>query len=68
MSPPADPSPVGNGKSIAALASGAISTILIYAGNAVLQHYGQPPLPGEITAAVQTLVMVGAVYFTPHGM
>jgi len=60
------PSP-GNGKSIAAIAAGAASTILIYVANTAMKHYGGDPLPQEIVAAVQTLLTAGAVYFTPHG-
>ena len=55
---------VGSGKSIAAIAAGALSTIIIYIINQVTGH----PLPAEICAAVQTLVMTAAVWATPHNL
>ena len=67
MSTPGEPASPGNNKSIAAIAAGALSTILIYAINLILQSYGNAPLPQEIVAATQTLLTAGAVFFTPHG-
>ena len=62
--PPAAPAPAGgNLKAYAATAAGSLSTILVYVVDQFMPH----PLPPEIVAAVQTLVTVAAVYFTPHG-
>lgn len=64
---PGPPPVVGIGKATAATAAGALSIILVWVVNQVLQAKGLTVLPAEIVAAVQTLVTVAAVYFTPHG-
>lgn len=56
------PSNTGYGKSVAAVAAGAISTIGGYAFQQATGH----PLPAEIVGSVQTLLTLAAVYFTPH--
>lgn len=55
--------PTGNGKVLAAGASGAVMTIIAYALHAAFHL----DLPGEVLAAGQTLITGAAVYFTPHG-
>ena len=60
FSPP--PAPVGNNKAYAAVAAGAITTILVYCLS--LAHI-VPPDP--VVGAAQTLITLAAVYFTPHG-
>ncbi|HYM33428.1 MAG TPA: hypothetical protein VEU47_19165 [Candidatus Cybelea sp.] len=55
--------PIGNNKAYAAIAAGALSTIVIY----VVDQFLKSPLPPEICAAVQTLLSTAAVYLTPHG-
>jgi len=57
----------GYGKSIAAVLAGSGSTIVVYIINQVLAKYSMPPLPAEITAAIQTLLTTGAVYYSPQG-
>lgn len=57
------PSPAtGYGKAIAATAAACLSTIIVY----VLDQFLKAPLPAEMVAAIQGLLTVGAVYFTPH--
>jgi tetrahydromethanopterin S-methyltransferase subunit E len=53
----------GYGKAVAATAAACLSTILVY----VLDQFLKAPLPAEMVAAIQGLLTVGAVYFTPHG-
>lgn len=53
----------GNNKAYAATAAGFASTIIVYIVDQFLPH----PLPPEIVAALQGLVTIAAVYFTPHG-
>ena len=62
VNPPPAPN-VGNNKAYAATAAGFASTILVYILDQVIPH----PLPPEIVAAVQGLITIAAVYFTPHG-
>ena len=62
------PPPQGYGKSLAAIAAGAVSTIVIYIIDAVLKAKGIGALPADIVAAVQTLITTGAVYLTPHNL
>ena len=64
--PAPPPGPIGLGKSMAAVAAGALSTILIYIIDAILKAKGADALPAGIEAAVQTLVTTAAVYFVPH--
>jgi tetrahydromethanopterin S-methyltransferase subunit E len=59
---PPTPAP-GYGKAIAATAAACVSTILVY----VIDQFLKAPLPAEMVAAIQGLLTVGAVYFTPHG-
>ncbi len=64
MSIPAPPSaPIGNGKAYAAVIGGAATTIVVY----ILNQFLPQPLPAEIAGAIQTLIVTGSVYFTPHG-
>lgn len=56
-----DPTP-GAAKSVAAIAAGALATIVVY----VVDQVTGKTLPPEIVAAVQTLVTTAAVYFVPH--
>jgi hypothetical protein len=58
-----DPTP-GNAKAIGAVLAGAFATILVY----VLDQFLTTPLPADIVAAVQTVLTVGVVYFTPHSV
>lgn len=58
-----DPTP-GVSKSVAAVAAGALSTIIAWAIEQVTGH----PLPAEIVGSAQTLLTLGAVYFTPHSL
>lgn len=53
---------IGYGKSIAAVAAGAVSTLVIYIIQGMIGH----SLPADVAAAVQTLITTGAVYLTPH--
>lgn len=53
---------IGPNKAIAAGMAGAVATIMIY----VIDQFLKVPLPPEICAAVQTVVVTGFVYFTPH--
>lgn len=52
----------GYGKSVAAVASGALATIVIW----VVDQFLPTPMPPEISAAVQTLFTTAAVFLTPH--
>jgi len=63
-----DPAPpTGYNKSIAAVAAGALSTLLIYITDGILKANGIDALPPAIESAVQTLVTTAAVFLTPHG-
>ena len=53
----------GNNKAYAAIIAGAATTIIVYAVDAI----AKTTMPPDIVAAIQTLVTVAAVYFTPHG-
>ena len=66
MAVPAPPGPIGLGKSMAAVAAGALSTIIIYILDMILKKEGMDALPAGIEAAVQTLITTVAVYITPH--
>lgn len=55
---------VGSGKAFGAVIGGAFATIVIY----VIQQITKQPLPADISAAVQTLVVTAIVYFTPHNL
>lgn len=57
----ADPTP-GAAKSVAAVAAGALATIVVY----VIDQMSGKTLPPEIVAAAQTLITTVAVFFTPH--
>lgn len=58
------PVPVGSGKAIGAVIGGAVSTIVIY----LIQVITKQQIPADIAAAVQTLIVTGVVYFTPHSL
>lgn len=63
--PPAPQAPIGSGKSLAAIGAGALTTIITGALDSyVLPH----PLTPELVAAIQTVVTLAAVYFTPHNL
>lgn len=55
--------PPGNNKAIAAVISGALSTIVIY----ILNQFIHPPLPAEIAGAISTVLTTAAVWLVPHG-
>lgn len=57
----ADSTP-GVAKSVAAVAAGALATIVVY----VIDQVTGKTLPPEIVAAAQTLITTLAVFFTPH--
>ena len=59
---PAASSSSGYGKSVGAVAGGAVSTLIIGA----LDHYMPGFLNDTMDAALQTLIVLGCVYFTPH--
>lgn len=67
MANPQAPAPgpvVGSGKAFGAVIGGALATIVIY----IIQQVTKQPLPADISAAVQTLLVTGIVYFTPHDL
>lgn len=53
----------GSNKAIASILGGAASVVLIY----IIDQFVKTPLPPEICAAVQTIVITALVYFVPHG-
>lgn len=59
---PVPPGQNGYGKSMAAVAAGALATIVIW----VIDQFLPTPMPAEISAAVQTLLTTAAVFLTPH--
>lgn len=62
--PPAPKPPgTGNNKAYAAMFAGSATTIIVYAVDAI----AKTTMPPDIVAAIQTLVTLAAVYFTPHG-
>lgn len=56
------PQPQGSGKAFGAVIGGALATIVIY----VIQTVTKQPLPADIAAAVQTIIVAGIVYVVPH--
>ncbi len=54
---------MGSNKAIAAAIGGALATIVIWALN---RYLPPPPIPAEITAAIQTIIVTGLVWFIPH--
>ena len=53
----------GSNKALASMFGGAVAVVLIYA----IDQFVKTPLPAEICAAVQTIVITLLVYFVPHG-
>lgn len=62
--PPAPQPPIGSGKSLAAVAAGALSTLIL----GIINHYAPTLLTPAMNGAIQTLVTVAAVYWTPHNI
>lgn len=58
------PPATGYGKSMAAVAAGALATIVVW----VVDQFLPSAMPPEISAAVQTLFTAGAVFLTPHNL
>jgi predicted CDP-diglyceride synthetase/phosphatidate cytidylyltransferase len=59
---PNPPPQLGPNKTIAAVVGGAIVTLVVYGLS--FAHITPPP---EVTGALQTLIVAGLVYYTPHG-
>jgi cobalamin biosynthesis protein CobD/CbiB len=53
----------GNNKAIAAVLGGALSTIVVY----MVEKLTHQPMPADISAAVQTVVVTVLVWLVPHG-
>lgn len=54
---------LGNNKAIAAVLGGALSTIVVY----LIEKITHQPLPADISAAMQTVVVTALVWLVPHG-
>lgn len=60
--PPLGGPDTGPNKAIAAGVGGALAVVLTYIVDQLIPH----PLPPEIVAAVQTIVVTGLVWLVPH--
>ena len=58
------PQAVGSGKAIGAVIGGSVATIAVYLIQSATGH----PLPADISAAVQTLVVTLIVWLVPHNL
>ncbi len=63
MAMPPAPAPLGNNKTYAAALAGAVTVVASWA----IVTFTHVTLPPEVVAAVQTILTIGGVYFTPHG-
>ncbi len=55
-------SAAGYGKMYAAGLAGAATTVIVY----IIDQFTKTPLPPEIVASCQTLIVGAAVFFAPH--